>query len=79
MSLTVNSLDVVKSILGTKNFAILCDGVPIAERMGPKREHLSTMFLYTLQRPYKIPGFELAGLIFFYCSTLRAFDNFKRF
>ena len=56
--------------MGTKNFAILCDGVPIAERMGPKREHLSTMFLYTLQRPYKIPGFELAGLIFFIAQHL---------
>ena len=63
MSLTLDSLDVIKFILGTKNFAISYDGVPIAERMGPKRGRLSTMFLCTLQRPYKIPGLEPAALI----------------
>ena len=47
----MNSLDVMKFILGTKNFAILYDGIPIAERTSLKGGHLSTMFLCTLQRP----------------------------
>ena len=41
----MNSVDVIEFILGTKNFAILYDSIPIAERMGLKRGHLSTMFL----------------------------------
>ena len=44
MSLTVNSLDVMKFILGTKNFAVLYDNVPITKRKGLKGGHLSTMF-----------------------------------
>ena len=54
----MNSLDVIEFVLGTKNFAILYDGIPIAERMGLKGGHLTTMFLSTLQRPYKTPGLE---------------------
>ena len=79
VSLTVNSLDVLEFILGTKNFAILYDGVPIAERMSLKGGHPSTMFLYTLQRPYKIPGLEPRALIFLCFSTPRAPDGFKDF
>ena len=80
MSLTVNSLDVIEFILGTKNFAISYDDVPIAERLGLKGGHLSTMFLYSLQRPYKKTGFEQpTALIFLCCSTLRAPDDFKNF
>ena len=79
VSLTMNSLDVIESILGTKNFAILYDGVPIAEKMGLKGGHLSTMFLCTLQRPYRIPGLEPTAFIFLCCSTLRAPDDFKDF
>ena len=75
----MNSLDVIEFILRTKNFAILYDGIPIAERMGLKRGYLSTMFLCTLQRPYKTPGLEPADLIFLYCSTLSAFNDFKDF
>ena len=41
----MNSVDVIEFILGTRNFAILYDSIPIAERMGLKRGHLSTMFL----------------------------------
>ena len=66
----VNSLDVIEFILGTKKFAILYDGVSIAERMGQKGGHLSTMFLFTLQRPYKTPGLEPTALIFLCWSTL---------
>ena len=59
--------------------AILYDGVPIAERMGLKGGHLSTMFLCTLQIPYKTPGLEPTALIFLCCSTLRDPDDFKDF
>ena len=65
MFLTVNSLECIEFILGTKSFTILYDGVPIAERMRLKGGHLSTLFLYTLQRPYKTPGLEPTALIFF--------------
>ena len=47
--------------------------------MGLKRGHLSTMFLCTLQRPYKIPDVDPAALIFLCCSTLKAPDEFKDF
>ena len=78
-SLTVNSLDVIEFILGTKNFEILYDGLPMAERMRLKGGHLHTMFLCTLQRPYKTPGLEPTTVIFLYCSTPRAPDDFKNF
>ena len=71
MSLTVNSLDVIQFILGTENFTILYDCVPIAERMGLKEGHLSTIFLCTLQRPYKTAGLEPTALIFLCFSTGR--------
>ena len=47
--------------------------------MGLKGEHLSTIFLCTLQRPYKTPGLEPTALIFLCCSTLRAPDDFRDF
>ena len=71
----MNSLDVIEFILETKNFAILYDDVPIAERMGLKGGHL--LFLCTLQRPYKTLGLEPTALIVLCCSTLRAPDDFK--
>ena len=73
------SIDVIEFILGTKNFAILYDGVSIAEKIGLKGGHLSTIFLCTLQRPYKTPSLEPAALIILCCSTLRAPDDFKDF
>ena len=79
MSLTVNSIDVTEVILKTKNFGTLYDGVPIAERMGLKGGHLSTMFSCTLQKPYKTPGLDPTASIFLCCSTLRAPDDFKDF
>ena len=78
-SLTVNSLDVIELIFGTKNFAILYDGVPIAESIGLKGGHLSTIFLCTLQRPYNIPGLDPTALIFLNCSSLKDPKNFKDF
>ena len=73
----MNSLDVIKFILETKNFEILYDRIAIAERMGIKGGHLCTMFSCNLQRPYKIPGFEPTALIFLCCSILKASDDFK--
>ena len=66
----MNSLDVIEFILEIKNFAILHDSVPIAERMGLKGGHLSIMFLCILQRPYKTPGLEPTALIFFAAQHL---------
>ena len=74
----MNSLDVIEFILRTKNFAIIHDSVPIAERMSLKGGHLFAMFLCTLQRPYKIPGLEPTALIFC-CPTIKAPDDFKDF
>ena len=71
MSLTANSTDVIEFILGTKNFAILYDGVPIAERMDLNRGHVSTRFLCTLKRPYKTPSLEDAALIFYIAQHLQ--------
>ena len=48
MPSTVNSLDVIEFILGTKTFAILYDGVSIADRIGLKGGHLSTTSLIFL-------------------------------
>ena len=42
---------------------MLDDGVTIAERMGLKGEHISTVFLCNFQRPYKILDLEPAALI----------------
>ena len=44
--------------------------------MGLKGGHLSTMFLCTLQIPYKTPGLEPTALIFLCCSALRDLDDF---
>ena len=47
--------------------------------MSLKGGHLSTMFLCTLQRPYKTQGLQPTVLSFLCCSTLRAPDDFKDF
>ena len=75
MSLTVNSLDVIEFILGTKNVAILYDDVSVAESMSLKRGYLSTVFLCLLQRPYEIQALEPTALIFLHCSTLKTPDD----
>ena len=67
----MNSLDVREFILGTKNFAILYESVPIAERMNLKGGHLS-MFLCTLQRPYQTPGLELTAYSLNFLKLLNA-------
>ena len=51
VSLTVNSIDVIEFILGTKNFAILYDGVPIAEKIGLKGGHY-LLYFYVLYKDH---------------------------
>ena len=89
----MNSLDVTEFITENENFAILFDGVPIADIIGLKGRHLSTMFLCTLHRSFKTPGLEIrtlkrtyktqgfhpTALIFLCHSTLKALDDFKDF
>ena len=60
-SLIVYSLDVKGASKGTKNFAILCVGVPISDKMGRKSGTPSLIDLCILARPYKIPGLEPTG------------------
>lgn len=48
MPLTVNSLNLIEFVLGTKHVEIIFDGVQIAKRMCLKGGHLSTMSLCTL-------------------------------
>ena len=45
--------------------------------MGLKGGHLSTVFLCTLPRPYKIQGLVPTALIFLCYSTVTAIDDFK--
>ena len=56
-------------MLGTKSFN---DGVLVAERQGLKGRHLPTMFLCTLQGPYKIS-------VLLFCSIRKTPDDFKDF
>ena len=50
-SWTVNSLTVKSDKIGTKNFARLYVGVPIADKMGQKEGQLSMVGLCTLALP----------------------------
>ena len=62
------SLVVKGSSIGTKNFASLYVGVPMADKIGLKDGRPSVTILWTLAKPYVIPGLEPEGLKFFYCS-----------
>ena len=48
--------DVKDVNIGTRNLGSFYDGVFIAERMGQREGHGSITGLYTLARPYNIPG-----------------------
>ena len=67
-SLIVYSLVVRYSSIGTKNFASLYVGVPIADNRGVKDGRQSVTILWTLAEPYIIPGLEPEGLKSLYCS-----------
>ena len=56
------SLVVRGSSIGTKNFAFLYVGVPMADKIGLKDRRLSVIILQTLAKLYIIPDVELQGL-----------------
>ena len=64
----MNSLVGRGSSIGTKNFASLYFGVPMADKIGLKDERPSVVILWTLAKPYIIPGLEPEGLKSLYCS-----------
>ena len=67
-SLIVYSLAVRGCSIGTKNFASLYAGVPMADKIGLKDGRPSVTILWTLAEPYIIPGLEPEGLKSLYCS-----------
>ena len=64
----VYSLVVWGSSIETKNFASLYVGVPMGDKTGLKDRRSSVIILWTLAKPYIIPGLEPEGLKFLYCS-----------
>ena len=66
--LIVYSLVVRGSRTGTKNFASLYVGVPMTDKIGLKDGRPSLTILWTLAKPYIIPGLEPEGLKSLYCS-----------
>ena len=52
------SLVVKSSSVGTKNFASLYVGVPMTDKIGLKDGRPSVAILWTLAKPYIIPGLE---------------------
>ena len=82
-SLIVYSFEVKGANKGTKNFGNLYVGVPISDKIGRKGGTPSSIGLWILARPYKIPGLEPTGcksLYFFSeicCFSLRFFKNFS--
>ena len=62
------SLVVRGSSIGTKNFASLYVGVPMADKIGLKDGGPSVAILWTLAKPYINPGLEPEGLKSLYYS-----------
>ena len=56
------------SSIGTKNFASLYVGVPMADQIGLKDGRPSVTILWTIAKPYIIQGLEPEGLKSLYCS-----------
>ena len=67
-SLIVYSLVVWGSSVGTKNFASLYVGVPMADKTGLKDGRPCVTILWTLAKRYIIPGLETELLKSLYCS-----------
>ena len=61
-SLTVNSFQVISDRTGTKNFANLYVGVPIAERISLNGGNPFIRGLCILADPSSVPGFEPTAL-----------------
>ena len=62
------SLVVRGSSIGTKNFASLHVGVPMADKIGLQDGRPSLTILWTLAKPYIIPSLETEGFKSLYCS-----------
>ena len=73
-SFTVNSLNVIKESLGTKNFVYNKVGVPVAEHIALNGGQTSIIAWCTLHSPYKIPGLLPITLIFLYWLIVRLPD-----
>ena len=76
-SLIVYSLVVRGSSIGTKNFASLYVGVPIADKIGLKDGRPSVIILWILAKPYIIPGVEPERLKSLYCSMEISFLSLR--
>ena len=63
-SLIVNSLIAMQLSFGTRNFAILCVGIPNAEYIGLKIKQILTIALRALHRTCKISGLDTTALVF---------------
>ena len=62
------SLIVRGSSIGTKNFASLYVSVTVGDKIGLKDGRPSVTILWTLSKPYIIPGLEPEGLTSLHCS-----------
>ena len=67
-SLIVYSLVVRGSNIAIKNFASLFVGVLMADKIGLKDGRPSVIILWTLAKPYIIPGLEPDEIKSLYCS-----------
>ena len=71
------SLVVRGSRIGTKNLASLYVGVPMADKIVLKDGRLSVTILWTLAKPYIIPGLEPEGLKSLYYSMEISFLSLR--
>ena len=71
------SLVVRGSSIGTKNFASLYVGVPMADKISLKDGRPSVTIVWTLAKPYTIPGLEPEGLKTLYCSMEISFLSLR--
>ena len=62
------SLIVRDCSIGTKNFASLYVGVPMADKIGLKDARPSLTILLTLAEPFITSGLQHEGLKYLYCS-----------
>ena len=65
------------SSIGTKNFASLYVGVSIADKIDLKDGRTSVIILWTLAKPYIIPGLEPEGFKSLYCSMEISFLSLR--
>ena len=73
------SLVVRGSSIGTKNFESLYVGVPMADKIGLKVGRPSVTILWTLAKPYIIPGLEAEGLLSILIKEIKQICYLKYF